>query len=112
MLERASKLAFLSPEPTSEYARAWSAYFAQSASNPSLATPPAWLDQPKYRSPTDYAEIKFGMEQMMEQMGDDGVYPLDRRRNAEMQGLEKPIIVPHTIMLVSHRAANCRRDRE
>jgi hypothetical protein len=101
ILERASKLAFVDPEEDSEYSRAWSHYFLTSPTNPHLATPPAWLDQPKYRCPKHYAETKLALDQLRDTMGVDGIFPVDRRNNAVIDGAEVPTIIPHTIMLVS-----------
>lgn len=101
ILERASKLAFVDPEEDSEYSRAWSQYFLSSPTNPHLTTPPPWLDQPKYRCPKDYAETKLALDQLRDTMGVDGIFPVDRRNNAAIDGVDAPTIIPHTIMLVS-----------
>lgn len=102
ILERASKLAFLDPDEESDYAKAWCKHHLTSGPhNPHLAAPPAWLDQPKYRCPKDYAEVRLALDQLKENMGDDGIFPVDRRRNAEIDGGEEPSITPHTIMLAS-----------
>ncbi|ORX34022.1 hypothetical protein BD324DRAFT_638058 [Kockovaella imperatae] len=95
VLERASKLALLEADDESEHTRQWSIYQL----NPSLPRPPAWLEQPKYRCLADYRETKLGLEQMTSAMGADGVFPLDRIRNAELDGAELPYISPKNIML-------------
>ncbi|KAK1921689.1 hypothetical protein DB88DRAFT_443137, partial [Papiliotrema laurentii] len=105
ILERASKLAFIDPEEDSEYARAWSTYFMQSPHNPRLSNPPAWLDQPKYRCPKDYSETKLALDQLQSHMGVDGIFPVDRRRNAQIDGADEPAITPHTIKLHHQFAA-------
>lgn len=101
ILERASKLAFLDPEETSEYAKAHSAYSVALATHPSPPLPAPWLDQPKYRCPKDYRETKLALDQFVESMGVDGVFPVDRKRNAEIDGGEEPFISSHTILMVS-----------
>jgi hypothetical protein len=108
ILERASKLTFIDPDEDSDYAKAWSRYHMHTNpphANSNLASPPAWLDQPKYRCPKDFAEVRLALDQLRENMGTDGIFPVDRRRNAEIDGGEEPSITPHTIMLVraSHR---------
>ena len=72
----------------------------QSPHNPRLSNPPAWLDQPKYRCPKDYSETKLALDQLQSHMGVDGIFPVDRRRNAQIDGADEPAITPHTIKLV------------
>jgi hypothetical protein len=105
ILERSSKLAFVDPEEDSEYSRAWNIYFLQAPHNPQLASPPAWLDQPKYRCPKDYAEVKFALQQLKSNLGEEGIFPVDRRMNAKNDGADEPQITPHTIAIVSDIAA-------
>lgn len=100
VLERASKLAFLDPDESSDYARGWAMYHANSPAHPETPPPPAWLDQPQHRSPKDFAEVKLALEQVMSHMGPDGIFPVDRRRTAEIEGAEEPSITPHTVMIV------------
>ena len=100
VLERAIKLAFVDPEDSSEYTRAWSHYYIASSTNPGTQIPPAWLDQPKYRCPKDYAETKLGLDQLISGMGAEGIFPVDRRRNAELDGSPNPVITSLIIMLV------------
>jgi hypothetical protein len=95
ILERASKIA------SSEYAKAHSAYSVALATHPSAPPPAPWLDQPKYRCPKDYRETKLALDQFVESMGVDGVFPVDRKRNAEIDGGEEPFISSHTILMVS-----------
>jgi hypothetical protein len=110
ILERASKLAFLDPEESSEYAKAQSAYSVALTTNPCAPPPAPWLDQPKYRCPKDYRETKLALDQFVESMGVDGVFPVDRKRNAEIDGGEEPFISSHTILMVSRTSVmigNC-----
>lgn len=101
VLERSLKLAFVDSEDSSEYARAWNQYYLAVVTDPSIPQPPAWLDQPKYRCPRDYAETKLGLDQLRTGMGAEGISPVDRKRNAELEGAPVPFISPHNIMLVS-----------
>jgi hypothetical protein len=101
ILERSLKLAFIEPEDSSEFARAWSHYHITSPADPRKQKPPAWLDQPKYRCPKDYSETKLGLDQLMAGMGVEGIFPVDRKRNAELDRVPMPFISPHTVMMVS-----------
>lgn len=112
LLERASKLAFLDPEDTSEYANAWATYSVRSHGMPGNPPPPAWLDQPKYRCPKDYRETKLGLDQVINSMGPDGIFPADRKRNAELDGGPEPFISSHVILLVSLQVRpHCAKER-
>ncbi len=109
VLERSSKLAFLDPEETSEYSRAWSAYSStftledgSGLATTSSPPPPPWLNQPKYRNPKDYRETKLAWEQIILGWGDDGVFPVDRKMKSDMEGHVEIFIPSHTIMLVSY----------
>ena len=110
ILERASKLAFVDPEEDSEYGRAWAKYFLLAPANPQLATPPAWLDQPKYRCPKDYAETKLALDQLKSNLGVEGIFPVDRRRNAEIDGAEEPQVTPHIIAIVRSDLVSARQE--
>lgn len=103
-MERASKLAFRDPEEGSEYSKAWSSYsVALNTSNSvtSVPMPPPWLDQPKYRCPTEYRETKLGLDLFIESMGTEGIFPVDRVRNAAIDGAPEPVITSWCILLVS-----------
>jgi hypothetical protein len=106
ILERASKLAFLDPEESSEYATAYASYTHARATNPSVPPPPPWLEQPKYRCPKDYRETKLGLDQFVETMGVDGIFPVDRKRNAEIDQAPEPFISSHTVLMVSIDASD------
>ncbi|WWD21638.1 hypothetical protein CI109_106124 [Kwoniella shandongensis] len=107
LLERASKLAFLEPADDSEYSTAWTAYASNlnSTNGQKLIPPPAWLNQPKYRNPKDYNEVKYGLEKFMESLGVDGISPLERQENANVEGATQPVITSHTIQLHHQFAA-------
>ena len=96
IFERATKLALRESDEDSEYNRRWSMYHM----NPT-SPPPAWLEQPKYRCPADYRETRLGLEQLTSAMGVDGIFPNDRLKNAELDGVEPPYISPKYVMLVS-----------
>lgn len=101
ILERASKLAFFDPEDNSEYANAWGTYSVRVQAVPNTPKPPAWLDQPKYRCPKDYRETKLGLDQLISSLGQDGIFPTDRKRNAELDGGPEPFIPTPVILLAS-----------
>ncbi|WVW78287.1 hypothetical protein I302_100241 [Kwoniella bestiolae CBS 10118] len=100
ILERASKLAFLTPTDDSEYSQAWHSY-ATSLSNgsPPPNPPPGWLNQPKYRNSKDYDECSRALKQYIESLGIDGVSPIERRQQALQEGSIEPVIRSHTILL-------------
>ncbi|EIW71126.1 hypothetical protein TREMEDRAFT_27564, partial [Tremella mesenterica DSM 1558] len=99
ILERASKLAFVDVEDGSEYARQWASYHLIAQSDPSTPQPPPWLEQPRYRCPTAYAETKLGLELVISTWGEDAIFPPDRKRKAEMMGMPVPDIPPKVIVL-------------
>ncbi|ORY20914.1 hypothetical protein BCR39DRAFT_554526 [Naematelia encephala] len=99
LLERATKLAYKEPEEDSEYVRQWNAYYIDSQKNPSVVSPPAYLEQPKYRCPTDYTETKLGLDQFITHLGEEGISPIDRKRNAILDGGPPPVLTCPTIIL-------------
>lgn len=102
ILERASKLAFQEPEESSEYARAHRSYIHnQHPGRP----PPGYLEQPKYRVPTAYAETKMGLEMLVRSCGGDGVGPIERVK----RGQGEVVISPAVILFVSHTFRQCTR---
>lgn len=116
LLERAAKLAFLDPEENSEWNRAWQAYDRTVQDNPSAPPPPPWLNQPRYRCPQAHTETKLGLDQFLANMGDEGVSPVDRMRNYQVdkagRGLDIPteciilVSYPSTLGLSTDRAAS------
>nr|XP_018265326.1 uncharacterized protein I303_01690 [Kwoniella dejecticola CBS 10117]OBR87484.1 hypothetical protein I303_01690 [Kwoniella dejecticola CBS 10117] len=104
ILERSSKLAFLTPTDDSDYTQAWTAYAtalstSSSTGSPPPNPPPAWLNQPKYRNPKDYNECYRALRFYIDSMGVDGMSPIERRRMAEQEGSVEPVIKSHTILL-------------
>jgi hypothetical protein len=102
VLERATKLAFLEPEPGSEHAIAWQQYLVNVQLDPAAPPPPGWLEQPKYRCPQAFGEIKLGLELLMKGMGVEGLHPVERVQCDKGESAEgnDVFIAPHTIMLV------------
>ncbi|WWC86753.1 uncharacterized protein L201_001631 [Kwoniella dendrophila CBS 6074] len=104
ILERASKLAFLSPAVDSEYTQAWNSFgnkLSQSSTSgsPQPNPPPAWMNQPKYKNPKDYEECSKALKHYMISLGIDGISPIERRRMAESEGSVEPVIKSHTVLL-------------
>ncbi|KAK6903579.1 hypothetical protein I203_107084 [Kwoniella mangroviensis CBS 8507] len=100
ILERASKLAFLTPTDDSEYSQAWHSYAtALSNGSPQPNPPPGWLNQPKYRNSKDYDDCLRALNQYIKSLGVDGVSPVERRQLAQQEGSIEPVIRSHTILL-------------
>jgi hypothetical protein len=98
ILERASKLVFLDPEDQSEHSRQWQSY----RSDPNtIQHPGGYLEQPQYRCPEAFQETKLGLEMLVRSCGEDGVFPVDVKRNATMDGQEEVVISPAVIIFVS-----------
>lgn len=98
ILERASKLVFIDPEESSEHSRQWSRYPSDPIAHQS---PPGYLEQPRYRCPEAFAKTKLGLEQLILACEEDGVFPVDKKRNATMDGKEEVVISPAVIIFVS-----------
>ncbi|WVF69634.1 hypothetical protein IAT40_004413 [Kwoniella sp. CBS 6097] len=105
ILERSSKLAFLTPADDAEYAKSWAAYaslLAQSTNTQPQPqnTPPEWLNQPKYRNPKDYQECLLALKHYVQSLGEDGISPVGRHRAAKVEaGVPEQAIKSHTILL-------------
>lgn len=100
ILDRATKIAFMDPTEDSEYSQAWSAH-AMSHPSASIPPPPVWMDQPRYRCPEEYRLVKFALDQYSQSLGTEGIFPVDRKRNAQMEGAVEPFISSHVMSLVS-----------
>jgi hypothetical protein len=96
ILERASKLVLLDPEDASEHTRQWTIY--KQTGGP---TPPGYLESPRYRVPTEFEETKFALETLIRCCGEDGVFPVDKKLGAELDGREEVVISPAVILFVS-----------
>ncbi|WVQ75879.1 hypothetical protein IAR50_005513 [Cryptococcus sp. DSM 104548] len=107
VLERTSKLAFLDADDDSEYTRIWTEY-ANLLASPSTASsallPPSWLNQPKFRNPKDYKECSFALEQLRRELGEDGIFPVDRKNRADNEGIE--LVFESKIVLLHHHYAS------
>ncbi|WWC68074.1 uncharacterized protein I206_101993 [Kwoniella pini CBS 10737] len=104
ILERASKLAFLTPTDDSEYTQAWTAYASalgtsSSTGSPPPKLPPGWLNQPKYRNSKDYDDCSRALTHYIDSLGVEGISPVERRKMAEQEGSVEPVIKSHTILL-------------
>ncbi|KAL7419330.1 hypothetical protein Q5752_006168 [Cryptotrichosporon argae] len=99
VLERASKLLFRDPEPDSPYQVAWDHYHQAVLHDPSTPPPSPHLEQPRYRVPRAYEEAWRGLAHLIASMGDNGVFPVERRRQAEQAGLPEVEISYNVIML-------------
>jgi hypothetical protein len=100
ILERAAKLAFLDPTDDGDYARTWTAYSLSHPSAPA-PSPAAWLDQPKFRCPGEYGTVKLALDQFVSSMGVEGIFPVDRKRNAQIDRAAEPFISSHTVVMAS-----------
>jgi hypothetical protein len=96
ILERASKLVLLDPEDASEHTRQWTIYKQTGG-----AEPPGYLESPRYRVPTEFEETKFALETLIRCCGEDGVFPVDKKLGAELDGREEVVISPAVILFVS-----------
>ena len=96
ILERASKLVLLDPEEASEHTRQWAIY-----KHTGGAEPTGYLESPRYRVPTEFEETKFALETLIRCCGEDGVFPLDKKLGAELDGREEVVISPAVILFVS-----------
>jgi hypothetical protein len=100
ILDRATKIAFLDPAEDGEYAQAVSAHAMSRASAP-VPPPAAWMDQPRYRCPEEYRIVKFALDQFTQNLGDEGIFPVDRKRTAQLEGADEPFISSHMVSIVS-----------
>jgi len=96
ILERASKLVLLDPEDASEHTRQWTIYKQTGGTKP-----PGYLESPRYRVPTEFEETKFALETLIRCCGEDGVFPVDKKLGAELDGREEVVISPAVILFVS-----------
>ncbi|KAL1407328.1 hypothetical protein Q8F55_006750 [Vanrija albida] len=99
ILERSAKLVFLEPEEDSPYALAWNQYSLTVHRDPGQSKPPEYLNQPKYRNPRHYRECLLAVEQLVGQIGDEGVFPVYRLLHAEQDGMDQPNIPSNIVML-------------
>jgi hypothetical protein len=99
ILERASKLVILDPEEASEHTRQWTTY-----STTGQTVPPGYLESPRYRVPSKFEETKFALETLVRCCGDDGIFPVDKKVNATINGEEEVVISPAVILFVSVRS--------
>jgi hypothetical protein len=83
---------------------AWNQYALTVQRNPMQAKPPDYLDQPKYRTPRDYRECLLAVEQLVNNIGDEGVFPVVRKMHAEQDGVPEPVI-PTSIIMLHHLIA-------
>lgn len=97
ILERASKLVLIDPEDSSEHTNQWTYHL----SNPGSAPPPGYLESPRYRVPTEFEEVKYALEHLIAACGDDGVYPVEQKKEAVKYGKEEVVISPAVILFVS-----------
>lgn len=63
--------------------------------------PPGYLESPRYRVPTEFEETKFALETLIRCCGEDGVFPVDKKLGAELDGREEVVISPAVILFVS-----------
>ncbi|OCF30778.1 hypothetical protein I316_07585 [Kwoniella heveanensis BCC8398] len=102
ILERSSKLAFLTPVDGAEYTKSWAAYassISQSSNGQRQNPPPEWLNQPKYRNPQDYEECSRALKHYVQSLGEDGISPVERHSAAKLEGSSEFTIKSHTILL-------------
>ncbi|WVO16679.1 hypothetical protein L204_104359 [Cryptococcus depauperatus] len=106
ILERTSKLAFLDPDPISDYSRAWLEYtnLLSGPNAPTASPPPQWLNQPKYRNPKEYNDCLSALSRLRESLGADGLSPVEMKKAADADGVEL-VIDAKNILLHHHFAA-------
>jgi hypothetical protein len=46
--------------------------------------------------------VKLGLDQFVYSLGVEGIFPVDRKRNAQIDGAVDPFISSHTMVLVSY----------
>jgi hypothetical protein len=73
--------------------------------------PPGYLEQPRYRVPAAFKETRLGLDMLLAACGEDGVFPLDQKRNATMDGREEVVIPPAVIIFVSRSPTRVPRPR-
>lgn len=121
-MERAAKLSLLDPEAGSDYAQAMSPNSSPQArmirltesdnsSSPSSSTPISLVEvsrlyQAKHRRPTDYQSVKFALDQLLQHMGEHGVYPLDQWKKDQQAGAKVPS-APNLVILIVSRPHAC-----
>lgn len=98
ILERASKLPFMEPADDSPYTQAWNQYHLTLRGEP-MATPPEHLNQPQFRNPRDYHECRLAIDQLVQGLGADGVFPVARKMQAQQDGAPDPEVTTNILML-------------
>jgi hypothetical protein len=92
-------MCFLDAAEDSPYTLAWNQYALTIHRDPLQAKPPEYLNQPKYRNPGDYRECLLAVEQLVHNLGDEGVFPVVRKMHAKQDGAPEPTIPPNILML-------------
>jgi hypothetical protein len=99
ILERASKLPFLEPADDSPYTQAWNQYHLTLHRDPMQSPPPEHLNQPRFRNPRDYRESLLAIDQLVQGLGADGVFPVVRKMQAQHDGAPEPEVTTNILML-------------
>lgn len=99
ILERSAKICFLEPAENSAYTAAWNEYSRTPHRDPSHPKPPEYFNQPRYRNPIDYQECLLAIDQLVNSIGDEGIWPVDRKFQAGHDSATAPVIPTKTLML-------------